>query len=59
MPVYEYLCVPCGNRFEKLQKADATEPISCPACSSSEVKKVISACASPTTTTAAPCTPRG
>jgi putative FmdB family regulatory protein len=43
MPIFEYICTPCGNRFEKLHKSDTAEEISCPACGSAEVKKEFSA----------------
>lgn len=42
MPLYEFVCVPCGKRFEKLQKNQDEEAPVCPACGSKEVKKEIS-----------------
>jgi putative FmdB family regulatory protein len=43
MPIYEYDCKNCGDSFDKLVRitAAATE-VTCPACSSSEVKKRLS-----------------
>lgn len=32
MPLYEYLCNSCGNRYEKIQKADEQPDIACPKC---------------------------
>ena len=33
MPIYEYKCESCGDRFEKLvRRADDTEGLACPAC---------------------------
>jgi putative FmdB family regulatory protein len=49
MPIYEYMCLKCSNKFALLQSlypaGDTTE---CPKCSSKEVKKIISSfsCAS-------------
>ncbi|MDD2850805.1 MAG: zinc ribbon domain-containing protein [Desulfuromonadaceae bacterium] len=44
MPIYEYSCMKCGNRFEKLLKsADVeSESVECPSCGSAEVKKELS-----------------
>ena len=42
MPIFEYVCMSCGNRFEKLQKAGAACEPGCPACGSAEVKKELS-----------------
>lgn len=32
MPLYEYLCTQCGNRFEKIQKFSAEPEVACPKC---------------------------
>ena len=35
MPIFEYLCEDCGNKFEKLVRranAEAADRIQCPAC---------------------------
>ena len=33
MPIYEYACESCGDRFEKLRPMSAAgQPIPCPAC---------------------------
>lgn len=32
MPLYEYQCRDCGNRFEKIEKASAMHDGECPAC---------------------------
>ena len=32
MPLYEYLCNSCGNRYEKIQKADEQPDTVCPKC---------------------------
>lgn len=46
MPIFEYVCQKCGDRFEKLQKANAGKECSCPACGSVEVKRGLSPFAS-------------
>jgi putative FmdB family regulatory protein len=43
MPLYEYLCLDCKNRFDELRSmkdADATIP--CKACSSEHTSRLIS-----------------
>ena len=42
MPIYEYSCMKCGDRFEKLQKDITTHATDCPSCRSTEVKREIS-----------------
>jgi putative FmdB family regulatory protein len=44
MPIYEYECPACGERFELLVKLDAPMPV-CPKCASTEVRKRVSAAA--------------
>lgn len=43
MPLYEYQCVKCGNRFEVRQSigADGTD-LKCPECAAERPKKLIS-----------------
>jgi putative FmdB family regulatory protein len=45
MPVYEYRCESCGERFEKLVRSIHQEPpeVHCPACQGTEVRRLISA----------------
>lgn len=57
MPMFEYACVPCGFRFEKLQRAGSTDTITCPACGSSEVKKQFSTFSTPSGGSAGSCSP--
>ncbi len=33
MPLYEYECVKCGHRFEKIESASASTTKKCPKCS--------------------------
>ncbi|GFO70842.1 hypothetical protein GMLC_44210 [Geomonas limicola] len=56
MPIFEFRCLPCGTRFEKLQKGDTTELPNCPICGASEVEKVLSPFAA---TGNSKCTPIG
>ncbi|HEV2288442.1 MAG TPA: zinc ribbon domain-containing protein [Candidatus Acidoferrales bacterium] len=32
MPLYEYKCVKCGHRFEKIESVSASETKKCPEC---------------------------
>jgi len=32
LPLYEYKCVKCGHRFEKIESFDAPETKKCPKC---------------------------
>ncbi len=41
MPIYEYLCHACEERFEKYVRAFG-ESVSCPACTSADVEKLLS-----------------
>jgi putative FmdB family regulatory protein len=45
MPIYEYRCQVCGERFDKLFRSLSQIPaeIECPACQSVEVHRLISA----------------
>ncbi len=44
MPIYEYICRDCTEKFSRLQSIHASEKdTSCPKCASNNVKKVLSA----------------
>lgn len=45
MPIYEYECITCGERFDKLIRSLSRMPVEiiCPACQSSETRRLISA----------------
>jgi putative FmdB family regulatory protein len=48
MPIYEYVCLKCNNKFALLQSLyPAQNDAECPKCSSKEVKKIISSFCSP------------
>jgi putative FmdB family regulatory protein len=43
MPIYEYECTNCGERFELLRSiADSDEEIKCPKCERKSPKRVVS-----------------
>ena len=53
MPIYEYRCETCGERFEKLRRMqDSDQDVVCPQCTSEEVERLLSSFA--TTQCAAP-----
>jgi putative FmdB family regulatory protein len=48
MPLYEYACIECGNRFELLRGAgQADGPTICDRCSGTRVKRLLSVFAAP------------
>ena len=44
MPIFEYICKGCGKDFELIVRSTSPPP-ACPACSSTELEKQISAAA--------------
>lgn len=43
MPIYEYICLACNEKFSLLQTVKTSEhDTNCPKCASKEVKKIIS-----------------
>jgi putative FmdB family regulatory protein len=46
MPIYEFLCAGCGERFEELVAVD-TESATCPVCRTKGADRVLSAQATP------------
>jgi putative FmdB family regulatory protein len=43
MPIYEYLCEICGEKFEKFVRSGSAQvELKCPRCGSEEVKKAFS-----------------
>lgn len=53
MPIYEYICRKCGDDFEELVFSQEALP-PCPQCGSTEVEKLMSACAARTDGDAGP-----
>ena len=41
MPIYEYSCASCGEKFEVLHRT-ADQQAKCPACGSGEVERLLS-----------------
>ena len=43
MPIYEYLCQGCGNKFEKLvRRTEEAEGLACPSCGEKHLKQEFS-----------------
>lgn len=42
MPIFEYLCLACGHRFEFLKLPAASTVPSCPACQSTNLERQLS-----------------
>lgn len=47
MPIFDYVCITCGNSFEKLQKSATASLPECPTCGSAEVEMKLSTFSSP------------
>ena len=45
MPIYEYVCDPCGHHLEALQKISEEPLIYCPECGEAALRKQVSAAA--------------
>lgn len=43
MPIYEFECPSCENRFEKLQKVSDADPTDCPQCGKAGVRRRLTA----------------
>lgn len=43
MPIYEFLCRECETRFDDLVSMSDAPTATCPACGSSEVRRLLSA----------------
>ena len=42
MPLYEFLCGSCGNRFESLVRLGKEKEVCCDVCKSNDVRKLVS-----------------
>lgn len=42
MPLYEYKCVKCGHRFEKIEGYSASETKKCPKCGAKAERQIAS-----------------
>ncbi len=45
MPIYEFECLSCGKRFDRLQKMSDPNPTDCPSCGEPQVKRAVTAAA--------------
>ena len=43
MPIYEYRCESCNHEMEAVQKISEEPLVTCPACATDTLKKIISA----------------
>ncbi|MBO85610.1 MAG: FmdB family transcriptional regulator [Deltaproteobacteria bacterium] len=43
MPLRDYTCVPCGHRFETLERGTSRTRARCPVCRSTNVQRKVSA----------------
>lgn len=54
MPIYEYACPACGQNFEKLLFR-SKDPVECPKCGTTEVKRRLSVFSVGGSAASAPC----
>jgi len=62
MPIYEYMCLKCCERFSLLQSVTGNQKeTKCPKCSSGDVKKMLSSfcCSSGSGKSISPAVPTG
>lgn len=45
MPIYEFECLSCGHRYDRLQKLSDPDPTDCPSCGAPHVKRAVTAAA--------------
>jgi putative FmdB family regulatory protein len=43
MPIYEFECATCGERFDRLQKLSDPDPDACPQCGAPGVRRCLTA----------------
>ena len=43
MPIYEFECTECGERFDRLQKLSDPDPADCPSCGKPRVRRRLTA----------------
>jgi putative FmdB family regulatory protein len=43
MPIYEFECTDCGERFDRLQKLSDPDPTDCPTCGKPRVRRRLNA----------------
>jgi putative FmdB family regulatory protein len=42
MPIYEFICRECGERFEELVRSGKEEDVQCCRCSSRDIQRLLS-----------------
>jgi len=56
LPIYEYECITCGNRFElRCSMSDSSKDVICPKCGAKDARRVFSMFAS--NSSSGTCTP--
>lgn len=53
MPIYEFICKKCDEKFETLVRSTDTSSVECPQCGSKELKKLLSSFAAKVESSAA------
>jgi len=43
MPIYAFECAACGHSFDRLQKMSDADPVECPVCGESQVRRQLTA----------------
>jgi len=43
VPIYEYQCISCEHKFEKIQKVSDNPLVTCPSCDEDSLRKLVSA----------------
>jgi len=60
MPIYEYRCLECGGKFEKLLLSISSKPqVECPLCNGRKVEKLPSLFGTKNRSSAPSCSPAG
>jgi len=58
MPIYEYECISCGEKFElRHSMSDSSTDVKCPKCGASDTRRVFSTFA--TASSSGACAPSG
>lgn len=42
MPIYEYRCLACGERFEEWVRKEGMAPSACPSCGEGDLERLLS-----------------
>src|SRR5690606_1148099 len=43
MPIYAFECAACGHSFDRLQKLSDADPVDCPECGESQIRRQLTA----------------